>query len=92
MSTLIEELPGEISRLEAKYGADNQFVKDLKEQLRASKATLGKTAQEVYRMQAVPMPKQNSAHNAPETEADGLRAGALRVAKYKHQNEQFRKK
>jgi hypothetical protein len=29
--------------------------------------------------------------NAPETEADGLRAGALRVAKFKHQNEQLKK-
>jgi hypothetical protein len=28
--------------------------------------------------------------NAPETEADGLRAGALRVARWQHQNAQFR--
>jgi hypothetical protein len=61
MSTLIEELPASIARLEAKYGPDNQYVKDLKEQLRASKATLGQTAQQVYRMQATPFPKQNSA-------------------------------
>ncbi len=28
----------------------------------------------------------------PETEEDGIRAGALRVAKYKHQYEQIRKR
>lgn len=52
MSTLIEDLKAEIARLEAKHGSDNKFVKDLKEQLRASEATSGKTAQEVFRMQA----------------------------------------
>ena len=53
MSTLIEDLKEAITRLEAKHGSDNKFVKDLKEQLRASEATSGKTAQEVFRMQAV---------------------------------------
>lgn len=52
MSTLIENLRAEIVRLEAKHGSDNKFVKDLKEQLRASEATSGMTAQEVFRMQA----------------------------------------
>lgn len=53
MSTLIELLKAEIARLEAKHGSEHPFVKDLKEQLRASEATSGKTAQEVFRMQAV---------------------------------------
>jgi len=53
MSTLIEDLKAEIVRLEARHGLDNKFVKDLKEQLRASEATSGKTAQDVFRMQAV---------------------------------------
>lgn len=53
MSTLIDDLKVEIKRLEAKHGLDNKFVNDLKEQLRASEATSGKTAQEVLRMQAV---------------------------------------
>lgn len=53
MTTLIEDLKAEIVRLEAMHGSDNKFVKDLKEQLRASQATSGKTAQEVFRMQAV---------------------------------------
>jgi hypothetical protein len=52
MSTLVEDLKAEIVRLEAKHGSDNKFVKDLKEQLRASEATSGKTAQEVFRMQS----------------------------------------
>jgi len=53
MSTLVEDLKAEIVRLEAKHGSDNKFVKDLKEQLRASEATSGKTVQEVFRIQAV---------------------------------------
>ena len=52
MSTLLEDLKRQIKRLEAKHGSDDQFVKDLKEQLRASEANAGKTADEVYRMQA----------------------------------------
>lgn len=52
MSTLIEDLKAEITRLEAKHGSDDPYVKRLKEQLRASDATSGKTAQEVFRMQA----------------------------------------
>jgi len=53
MASLIEELPGKIARLEAKYGSDNPFVKDMKEQLRAMKETAGKSTQDVYLMQAV---------------------------------------
>lgn len=55
MATLIEELPGRIARLEALHGPNDLFVKDLKEQLRASIATQGKSAHEVFRMQAVPL-------------------------------------
>ena len=53
MSTLIESLKAEIARLEAKHGSDDPFVKDLKEQLRASEETDGKTTEEVFKMQAV---------------------------------------
>jgi hypothetical protein len=53
MRTLIEDLKEAITRLEAKHCSDNKFVKDLKEQLRASEATSGKTVQEAFRMQAV---------------------------------------
>lgn len=70
MTTLIEELPGRIADLEAKFGSDNKFVKDLKEQLRASLETSGKSAQEVYQMQAVqfaPAAKTNLP-NAPKRE------------------------
>ena len=62
MATLIEELPGRIARLEALHGPNDLFVRDLKEQLRASKATLGKSAQEVFRMQAVPLPASKTAN------------------------------
>ena len=91
MSTLIEELPGDIARLEAKYGPDNQFVKDLKEQLRASKATQGKTAQEVYRMQAAPLPSRTSSEGMTEDELE-IRAGKQMMMARKHQNEQLLKK
>ena len=48
MTTLAEELPKKIKRLEASHGSDNPFVRMLKEQLRASKETKGKSAKEVY--------------------------------------------
>lgn len=59
MSTLIEQLPERIARLEAKVGSDNPFVKQLKEQLRAMKETGDKTAQEVYFLQTVNFPPKN---------------------------------
>jgi hypothetical protein len=76
MTTLIESLKAEISRLETKHGSDNQFVKDLKEQLRASQETSGKTAQEVYQMQAVQF--ASAEIESVETEQDGIKAEALR--------------
>ena len=56
MSTLVEELPKKIARLEAKFGSDNQFVKQLKQQLDGIQHNQGKTGEEVYRMQAVKLP------------------------------------
>ena len=76
MTTLIESLKAQITRLEAKHGSDNQFVKDLKEQLRASQETSGKTAQEVYQMQAVQFAPAET--ETTETEQDGIKAEALR--------------
>ena len=76
MTTLIESLKAQIARLEPKHGSDDPFVKDLKEQLRASEETLGKTAQEVYQMRAVQFAP--AATDATETELDGVRAEALR--------------
>jgi len=60
MPTLIEQLPAEIARLEAKFGSDNPYVQQLKEQLRASIATQGKSTQEVFRMQAFTFPSEGS--------------------------------
>jgi hypothetical protein len=57
MSTLIEQLPAEIARLEAKFGPDNPYVKQLKEQLRASIVTQGKSSYDVYLMQATKFPQ-----------------------------------
>lgn len=78
MSTLIESLRAQIARLEPKHGSDNPFVKDLKEQLRASEANAGKSTEEVFRMQAVPV-----------SEEDDPNLGKLRIAKFKHQNAEF---
>lgn len=67
--SLIDRLPAEIARLEAKHGSDNKFVMDLKEQLRAMKANEGKTTQDVYRMQAVnfaPETTTSTASSSPQ--------------------------
>ena len=52
MPSLIEKMPGKIARLEAKFGSDNGFVKDLKRQYEGMKANQGKTSRDVYRMAA----------------------------------------
>ena len=77
MTTLIESLKAQIVRLEPKHGSDDPFVKDLKEQLRASEDTLGKTAQDVYQMQAVQF-ELSDIYPLAETEEDGIKAEALR--------------
>ena len=85
MGTLIEDLPKQIARLEAKHGPNDPYVKDLKEQLRASIATQGKSAQEVFRMQSVSLAPQPTA-SAPETEADAQAAAEARIGKAFHNN------
>jgi uncharacterized protein (DUF433 family) len=77
VTTLIESLKAEISRMEAKHGSDNLYVKDLKEQLRASEETSGKTAQEVYQMQTVQF-APSEIYPLAETEEDVVKAEALR--------------
>lgn len=82
MSTLIEQLKKDVAELELKHGSEHPFVKDLKEQLRASMENGDKSTQEVYRLQAT------SASPASETsypEEDGM----ARIAKYRHQNAQM---
>lgn len=78
MSTLIEQLKKDVARLEPRLGSEHPFVKDLKEQLRASEANAGKSTEEVFRMQAV-----------PATEANDQSLGKLRIAKLRHQNAEF---
>lgn len=56
MSTVKDSLPKEIARLEEKYGSDNPYVKQLKQQLDGIQHNQGKTGEEVYRMQAVKLP------------------------------------
>jgi|LakMenEpi03Aug12_release.lakeMendotaPanAssembly.Ray.scaffolds.fasta_scaffold2886668_2 hypothetical protein len=60
MASLIEQLPAEIARLETKFGSGNPYVQQLKEQLRASIATQGKSTQDVFRMQAFEFPTNSS--------------------------------
>lgn len=78
MSTLIEQLKKDVEELEPRLGSEHPFVKDLKEQLRASEANAGNSTEEVFRMQAV-----------PTTEADDPNLGKLRIAKFQHQNAEF---
>ena len=69
MPSLIERLPAEIAALEDELGSDNPYVQQLKEQLRASIATQGKSTQDVYRMQAFTFPTGHSAEgNSGEKE------------------------
>lgn len=73
MPTLIQQLPDDIKRLEAKYGSDNPFVKQLKEQLRAMKANGDKSTQDVFRMQAfnfspVDLPTTSEGKQLPDLE------------------------
>lgn len=60
MASLIEQLPAQIARLEAKFGSDSPFVNQLMDQLRASKANAGKTAEEVFTRQATPFENPRS--------------------------------
>ena len=60
MASLIEQLPQRIAELEQEFGSDNPYVVQLKEQLRASIATQGKSTQDVFRMQALRFTKQSS--------------------------------
>jgi hypothetical protein len=73
---LVESLNVQIARMEPKHGSDNPYVKDLKEQLRASEETSDKTAQEVYQMLTVQFALV--ATEVTETEQDGIRAETLR--------------
>lgn len=77
MSTLIEQLPAEIARVEAKFGSDNPFVKQLKEQLRGMKENGNKSAKDVYRLQAVNF-GQPSAPAKPKSEVEKLREKRLK--------------
>ena len=52
MVSLIEFLPKEIKEAERQLGSDDPYVKSLKEQLRAMQENSGKSAEQVYRMQA----------------------------------------
>lgn len=69
MATLIEELPKRIERLEAEFGSDNPYVKQLKERLRASIATQGKSSQDMYLMQAAKFPQGPESPPSASSEA-----------------------
>lgn len=73
MASLIEELPARIAELEAKHGSADPFVKDLKEQLRAMKANVGKSAQDVFVAGAVP---RDSAASDKRSEPPPVKDGA----------------
>jgi hypothetical protein len=92
MSALMAHLQSEIARLEVLQGSSDPVVLDLKEQLRASKAMASQSAAEVFGTQAFELPKNwaeapaQDDQNRPETEADGIRAGSLRLLKARRQS------
>lgn len=89
MSTLIEQLRKDVRELERKHGSGDPYVKDLKEQLRASEANAGKSTEEVYKMQATQfkptLPDEPTREQfSTQEEFDEARAGWMhRVGKIK---------
>ena len=81
MRSLLEELEADLPQLEAEFGSDSLYVKDLKEQVRASKANAGKSARDVYRMAAYRFPKASaSAEQGPPLDLQNLPFDPAEVA------------
>ena len=89
MATQLEILKRELAEDEARLGPDAPFVKLLRQQLQGME--LNERNRNERFLISTGTPEQESAGPATETEADGKTAGALRIARWKHQNEQFRK-
>jgi hypothetical protein len=72
MATLLEQLPKDIARLEAKYGPDNPFVKQQKEQLLAMLENSGKSTEGVFRLQAFNFspPPADESNNSNSTKGE----------------------
>lgn len=89
MATQIEILRKEIAALEATHGPDAPFAKLLRQQLQGMELNESNRNQRFLISTGAP---EASPEAPTETEEDGKRAGALRVARWQHQNEQFRRK
>ena len=89
MATQVQHLQEELIRDEAKYGKDDPWVQALRRQLE------GYRSMEVNREQRFltgSIPKSDSAAEPMMTEEEEQQEGALRIARFKHQNEQLLKK
>ena len=82
MASLLQKLPEDIKRLEAKYGPNNPFVQQLKEQLRAMQENGDKSTHDVFRMQAFEFKPEK---RSPE-EVDERADGEYRIAKFMRGN------
>jgi hypothetical protein len=63
MTTLAQELPREIKRLEKKFGSDNPFVNMLKRQLEDINSQKGEITEQTWQTQALKKPNTVSEQN-----------------------------
>ena len=80
-----------VQGLEAKHGADDQYVKLLKQQLAGMELNLHNKNERFLIATGSPEDSEEPQTDV-ETEEDGKRLGALRAARWKDQNKQLRKK
>lgn len=76
---------------EAKHGLTDPFVKQLRQQLQGRELKERNRNQRFLTSTGATAPESTAPATERETEADGKGAGAMRVARSEHQNEQLRK-
>jgi len=94
MASQLELLKAKLPKLEAEFGAGNPYVQGLKMRLAMlekprSENPMDNSTRLSVGMRAAPSTDQDDP-NRPETEEDGLRAGALRLLKARHQSQAIR--
>ena len=91
MITQVEQLKGELTRLVARHGADGPIQRALQRQL---DGYLSMEVNQEENFLVGTMPKGSispPSSRTGEPEEDSPEQGAMRIARFKHQNEQMRK-